>query len=195
MSASAGYLSLPLVSFLCCLREGCPADARPNQLSHTQLVAMMCTTATSFPKAPWSLETPGKSRSHPTQYRYTYPFARAILHNPEDYPDPEVFNPSRYLTPEGALDPSVRDPGTACFGFGRRACPGRHIATASLFAMVSTLLATVDIVRAKDAEGNEMVPVVDVTSSVASHPKPFPWAVRRRSQQAEALLSDALTTH
>jgi hypothetical protein len=27
---------------------------------------------------------------------------RAILHNPEDYPDPETFDPSRYLTPEGS---------------------------------------------------------------------------------------------
>jgi cytochrome P450 len=53
---------------------------------------------------------------------------RSILHNAEDYPDPERFNPERYLTQDGQLDPSVRDPRTACFGFGRRICPGQHIA-------------------------------------------------------------------
>jgi cytochrome P450 len=124
-----------------------------------------------------------------------YSWDRAILHNPEDYPNPEVFNPSRYLTPEGTLDPSVRDPGTACFGFGRRTCPGRHIAATSLFAVVSTLLATVELVRAKDAEGNEIVPMVDVTDGITIHPKPFPWGVRPRSQHAKELLSSALEVH
>jgi hypothetical protein len=60
--------------------------------------------------------------------------------------------------------------------------------------MISTLLATVDIVRAKDANGNELVPEVDVTTGVVSHPKPFPWAVRPRSRHAEDLLVHALDT-
>jgi cytochrome P450 len=118
---------------------------------------------------------------------------RAILHNPEDYPDPEVFKPERYLTPFGDIDPSVRDPRTACFGFGRRICPGRHLADASLFMMVSTLLATVDIVRAKDTQGNEIIPEVDVGSGALSHPKPFSWSVRPRSAHAEEMLKTALT--
>jgi hypothetical protein len=61
--------------------------------------------------------------------------------------------------------------------------------------VVSTLLATVDIVRAKDTEGKEIVPVVDVTGGTLSHPKPFAWAARPRSQRAEELLSHALETH
>jgi cytochrome P450 len=126
---------------------------------------------------------------------FKFSIFRAILHNPEDYPDPETFKPERYLTSTGDIDPSVRDPRTACFGFGRRMCPGRHLADASLFAMVSTLLATVDVVRVKDAQGKEIVPEVDVTSGLLSHPKPFPWAARARSRHAEELLAGALTTH
>jgi cytochrome P450 len=114
------------------------------------------------------------------------------LHNAEDYPEPETFKPERYLTPEGKLDPTVRDPRSVAFGFGRRICPGRHIADASLFTMVATLLATVDVVRAKDAQGNEIVPDVDVTSGILSHTKLFPWDVRSRSQQADALIATSL---
>lgn len=42
-----------------------------------------------------------------------------MLHNNEDYPNPDVFNPDRFLK-DGKLDSSVRDPTTISFGFGRR---------------------------------------------------------------------------
>jgi len=44
---------------------------------------------------------------------------RAILHDPEQYPDPLEFKPERFLK-DGALDPTVQDPDSAAFGFGRR---------------------------------------------------------------------------
>jgi cytochrome P450 len=44
---------------------------------------------------------------------------RAILHDPNVFDDPETFNPDRYMK-DGALDPTVRDPGVAVFGYGRR---------------------------------------------------------------------------
>ena len=47
---------------------------------------------------------------------------RAILHNPEQYPEPQEFKPERFLK-DGALDPSVQDPDSAAFGFGRRYVP------------------------------------------------------------------------
>jgi hypothetical protein len=84
----------------------------------------------------------------------------------------------------------VRDPRTACFGFGRRICPGRFLADASLFLTVSTLLATANIVRAKDAQGNELIPDVDVTSGALSHPKPFPWAIELRRPHIDDLFVD-----
>ena len=45
---------------------------------------------------------------------------RAMLHNPDVYPDPFSFKPDRFLTADGQLDPSVKDPDFAVWGFGRR---------------------------------------------------------------------------
>ena len=42
-----------------------------------------------------------------------------MLHNPEDYPEPRLFNPDRFIK-DGKLNPDVRDPLTVVFGFGRR---------------------------------------------------------------------------
>jgi cytochrome P450 len=114
-----------------------------------------------------------------------------MMRNADDYPEPERFNPERYLNADGEIDSKVRDPRTAVFGYGRRICPGRFFADTSLFLSVATLLATVDVVRAKDARGNEIVPVVDSTGGALSHPKPFPWAVRPRSAQATELLASS----
>lgn len=43
-----------------------------------------------------------------------------MTHNPADYPDPDQFKPERFIGPDGRIDPSVRDPTTIAFGFGRR---------------------------------------------------------------------------
>jgi cytochrome P450 len=132
----------------------------------------------------WYLLSPFSSRPRLTP-------RRNILHNPLDYPEPERFHPERYLTPDGTLDPSVRDPRSACFGFGRRMCPGRFVADATLFGAVATLLATLDVVRAKDANGVEMVPQVECTSGIISYAQAFPWAARVRSERAGKLLAES----
>jgi hypothetical protein len=56
---------------------------------------------------------------------------RAILHDPEMYPDPEEFKPERFLNEDG----SVRDDPTLslAFGIGKRICPGRHFVDAINF--------------------------------------------------------------
>lgn len=67
---------------------------------------------------------------------------RNMLNDPETYPSPATFDPTRYL----ATVPQ-RDPRTICFGFGRRACPGRELAETSIFLFVAMTLATFDITR------------------------------------------------
>ncbi|KAF9232015.1 cytochrome P450 [Melanogaster broomeanus] len=71
------------------------------------------------------------------------------------YPNAEQFIPERFLTADGTL--SDDDPSGFIFGFGRRSCPGRHAADASLWSAMATLLATVEFSLAKDAEGKDVM--------------------------------------
>ncbi|RDX53515.1 cytochrome P450 [Lentinus brumalis] len=70
--------------------------------------------------------------------------AWSIMHDPQTYPDPEQFIPERFLK-NGKIDPSVKDPQSVIFGYGRRICPGRHFADASLFIYIASILHTLDI--------------------------------------------------
>ncbi|KAI0061754.1 cytochrome P450 [Artomyces pyxidatus] len=117
--------------------------------------------------------------------------ARAILHDPTMYPDPEKFNPERFLAADGQVkdDPLL----SAVFGFGRRICPGRHIVDATLYIVVASVLAAFTIGKAKDAEGNEIPVDGDAyEGSIVSQPVPFKCSIVPRNQAARALVS-ALT--
>ena len=80
----------------------------------------MSTTATTFQPAPWCFLIHGTLASIPFYPNLT-PIhqIRAVLRDESVYPDAGNFDPDRYLTKEGKLDPSVRDP-EAAFGYGRR---------------------------------------------------------------------------
>ena len=48
---------------------------------------------------------------------------RTLMHDPNAFVDPFKYKPERYLNlkdANGRLDNTVRDPGAAVFGFGRR---------------------------------------------------------------------------
>lgn len=46
-------------------------------------------------------------------------YARAFSRDPDVYPDPEAFNPDRYMK-DGQFQPGNLDPYAYIFGFGRR---------------------------------------------------------------------------
>ncbi|KAJ7445544.1 cytochrome P450 [Mycena galericulata] len=102
-----------------------------------------------------------------------------MLNDSNIYPSPFTFDPTRYLT-----TPAQADPRSVCFGFGRRVCPGRELAEASLFLCVAMTLAVFDI-----EPGAGELPVHENTQGTISHPKPFDCVVKPRSERAVALIS------
>ncbi|KAJ7453395.1 cytochrome P450 [Mycena latifolia] len=114
----------------------------------------------------------------------------AILHDEVIYPDPHAFTPERFLL-NGKLNPDVRDP-DAAFGFGRRVCPGRHLAASSVWIAVVSILATFDINKAVDDMGNIIEPTGEYTSAVISAPVPFKCSITPRSEAAVALIKGIL---
>ncbi|KAH9017371.1 cytochrome P450 [Lactarius pseudohatsudake] len=72
----------------------------------------------------------------------------AILHDAEAYPEPEEFKPERFLTEDGRVsdDPLL----VYAFGYGRRACPGRHLVDSMQWILVVSVLATFNVRRKID---------------------------------------------
>ena len=78
-----------------------------------------------------------------------------ILHDESLYPEPFVFKPERYVVPlSDPLAEKERDPLTYAFGYGRRICPGLHLAEASVFLSIAMTLSAYDIRKKRDPEGN-----------------------------------------
>ncbi|KAJ7307801.1 cytochrome P450 [Mycena albidolilacea] len=110
----------------------------------------------------------------------------AILHDETTYPDPLTFKPERFLS-GGKLNPTVKLP-EAAFGFGRRLCPGRHAATSALWIAVVSVLATCEIRKAVDEQGNVIEPSYEYVSGMISSPLPFKCSILPRSPEKEALI-------
>ncbi|KAG5634702.1 hypothetical protein H0H81_001059, partial [Sphagnurus paluster] len=81
------------------------------------------------------------------------------------YPDPFTFNPDRFMK-DGKLNPDIKDPSSATFGFGRRICPGREMALDSIWITVALMVATLDISKPVDDNGEVVEPSGEFSSSV-----------------------------
>ncbi|KAK0469239.1 cytochrome P450 [Desarmillaria tabescens] len=107
-----------------------------------------------------------------------------MLHDPAIYNSPFKFKPERFLgsTPEP-------DPRTVAFGFGRRICPGRVLADASIFISIAMSLAVYDVSKYFSPEGVVTEPDVEQTTGTISHPTPFKCVIQPRTKKTIALIS------
>lgn len=63
-----------------------------------------------------------------------------MLRDPKHYSSPNTFDPTRFL--KSTPDP---DPRKYIFGFGRRICPGMHVANNSTWIMCAGVLAVYNL--------------------------------------------------
>ncbi|KAG6810836.1 hypothetical protein H0H92_010131 [Tricholoma furcatifolium] len=77
-----------------------------------------------------------------------------IMHDPELFPSPNDFQPDRFLETSDPRLQTFEVP----FGFGRRICPGMHLAMNSLLINVSRILWAFEILPAIDEKGCTVKP-------------------------------------
>ncbi|KAJ3769540.1 cytochrome P450 [Lentinula raphanica] len=103
-----------------------------------------------------------------------------ILHDPVTYPDPMKFNPERFLSNE----PTIIDPVSVAFGYGRRICPGRFMAEGQLWISIACILSVFDITPGDRERRTEAA----FGSGLICHPLPFKTSINVRSKQAKSLI-------
>ncbi|KAF7301611.1 hypothetical protein MIND_00726600 [Mycena indigotica] len=108
-----------------------------------------------------------------------------LAHDSRTYKDPLTYNPDRFLSTEKT--PAEPDPDNLCWGFGRRICPGMHLADASLFISIATTLAVFNISKCVE-NGQPVTPVHRCTTGTISHQVAFPCNIEPRSEKAIQLI-------
>ncbi|KAJ3740433.1 cytochrome P450 [Lentinula detonsa] len=113
----------------------------------------------------------------------------SMLYSVEDYPQPHLFNPSRFLDANGNINPKIKDPAASTFGFGRRICPGRSIALASFWIAVASILSCYSIEPEPGEHGEPNKPQTDPGLSLLNQVPPFKCRFVPRSKELELFLS------
>ncbi|KAG9310416.1 cytochrome P450 [Chiua virens] len=90
----------------------------------------------------------------------------AISQDPVAFPDPDTFDPQRWIDDDGKLRNKMN---SYPYGFGRRICPGLYLANNSLYMNLALLLWSFRIVERPDAP----IDVHAYTDAVTSHPASF----------------------
>ncbi|KAI0054293.1 cytochrome P450, partial [Artomyces pyxidatus] len=78
-----------------------------------------------------------------------------LLHDPAVYENPDRFDPGRFIAREGKS--AEQDPRVCSFGFGRRICPGLHLADATVWLSIAMSLAVFNVSKSVE-DGVEITP-------------------------------------
>ena len=101
--------------------------------------------------------------------------------DPNEYPNPHIFDPERFLDEEKAVKGTwfATQRGSVAFRFGRRICPGLHVVMRSFAINIACMAWCFDISHPSGVAGK----VVDFAfdSRANSRPLPFEASFRWRS--------------
>ncbi|EJT98913.1 cytochrome P450 [Dacryopinax primogenitus] len=114
--------------------------------------------------------------------------------DPALYPNPDQFDPARFLDATGCLASPIPDAHQLGFGRGRRICPGRDFAINGIFIAAASLLWAFDFEWAVDVTGN---PVMCGTLEMEDHSvlatvRPFEMKVKPRREGLDEKLLELL---
>ncbi|KAF8154735.1 cytochrome P450 [Crassisporium funariophilum] len=112
----------------------------------------------------------------------------AMLRNETMYPDASAFKPERFMEPVSPEMERKRNPKNYVFGFGRRQCPGLNLVDSSVWLLIASMLATLDISKAVDEHGNTVEPVLEFENPIFRMPNQFKCDMRPRSAKALSLI-------
>ena len=83
--------------------------------------------------------------------RSSSPYIRYVFQDPRIWDHPERYDPDRFLPEKNPNAASLPDPWETIFGFGRRRCPGQHLASAVTMQYCAMILWAFNI-RVPDGE-------------------------------------------
>ncbi|KAH9956358.1 cytochrome P450 [Russula dissimulans] len=112
-----------------------------------------------------------------------------LVKDPNLFEDPETFDPSRFLFPHqpaGNWSGKVDSDFTLPFGFGRRVCPGMHVALRSTFISVARIFWAFDLLPA--ADGRIIDPTKTVDRGATRESAPFQFHLRVRHPDVERIV-------
>ncbi|KAF8875598.1 cytochrome P450 [Gymnopilus junonius] len=101
----------------------------------------------------------------------------------EMFPSPDDFDPERYLEPSHQGEASPHS--TFFFGFGRRICPGMHVAHNSLFIVIARILSAFNIQLPKGSALPSKVSE-DFIGGLVIRPKPFVYQLEPRDKSVSS---------
>ncbi|KAI1343358.1 cytochrome p450 monooxygenase [Xylariaceae sp. FL0016] len=117
----------------------------------------------------------------------------AIARDPGTYASPGVFDPRRYHGGDDG-DDGARGRGEPYpwgnFGYGRRRCPGNHLALASVHLFLATLLAVFELRMVRGPDGELRVPVPGVSVGLGGHPDKFECEIVVRNEDMARVLKE-----
>ena len=92
-----------------------------------------------------------------------------MYHDEKRFPEPETFDPAHFLNDDGTLNQDIPCPTeSGAFGFGRRICPGRHLACGSMWIGIASVLSTFDLQKPLSPDGRVIEPEGGHTSGLVS---------------------------